>query len=90
MKSEKIYFDGLPDNYVNVSAGEAIRLFPYGKFFKGGKERNFTKELAAKFKIPHFKPPIKLGSHEDNEKGGGVIVGLEVREDGLHALPEFT
>ena len=90
MKSEKIYFDGIPDNFVNVVAGEAIRLFPFGKFYKGGKLVNFTKELAKKFKLPHFKPPIKLGSHEDNEKGGGVIVGLEVREDGLYGLPEFT
>ena len=90
MRSEKIYFDGIPDNFVNVVAGDAIRLFPFGKFFKGGKAREFTRALAKKFKIPHFKPPIKLGSHEDDAKGGGVIVGLEVREDGLYALTEFT
>ena len=89
-KAEQIYFEGIPDNFVNVVAGDAIRLFPFGKFFKGGKAREFTRELASKFKLPHFKPPIKLGSHEDSTKAGGVIVGLEVREDGLYALTEFT
>ena len=89
MKSEKIYFDGL-DKFVNLSIGEAIRLFPFGRFFKGGKEINFTKELAKKFKLPHFKPPIKLGGHDDDTKGGGKIIELEVREDGLYALPEYN
>ena len=70
--------------------GEAFRLFPFGKLVKGGKTRDITPELASKFKLPHFKPPIKLGSHDDETPAGGHIKSLEVRDDGLYAIPEFT
>lgn len=80
----------LIDKYVNVKAGEAYRLFPFGKIVKNGKVREITPEYAAKFKLPHFKPPVKLGSHEDATPAGGHIVGLEVREDGLYAVPEWN
>jgi hypothetical protein len=49
-----------------------------------------TPEYAAKFKLPHFKPAIKLGSHVDETPAGGHIVGLEVRDDGLYAIPEWN
>ncbi len=78
------------DEFVNVRPGEPFRLLPFGTLIKGGKERNITPEFAAKFKLPHFKPPIKLGSHDDETPAGGHINSLYVGEDGLYAVPEFT
>ena len=80
----------LIDDFVNVKPGKAFRLFPFGKLVKGGKIIEITKELASRFRLPHFRPPIKLGSHDDTTPAGGHIVGLEVRDDGLYAIPEFT
>lgn len=80
----------LIDNYVTVKTGEAYRLFPFGKLVKNGKAREITPEYAAKFKLPHFKPPVKLGSHNEETPAGGHIIGLEVREDGLYAVPEWN
>lgn len=78
------------DEFVNVKAGEAYRLFPFGKIVKNGKVREITPEFAATIKLPHFKPAIKLGSHEDATPAGGHILALEVRADGLYAVPEFN
>lgn len=78
------------DNFVNVTTGEPFRLFQFGRIFKNGKMREITREFASKIKLPHFKPPIKLGSHEDTTPAGGFIVGLEVRDDGLYAVPEWN
>lgn len=78
------------DEFVNVKAGEPYRLFPFGKIIKGGKVREITPEYAATIKLPHFKPAIKLGSHEDATPAGGHILDLEVRADGLYAIPEFN
>lgn len=78
------------DNFVSTQPGEAYRLLPFGPLYKGGKKRDITPELASHFKLPHFKPPIKLGSHEEVTPAGGQIVGLEVRADGLYALTELT
>ena len=78
------------EEFVNVKAGEAYRLFPFGTIVKGGKVRNITPEFAATIKLPHFKPAIKLGSHEDVTPAGGHIIGLEVRSDGLYAIPEYN
>lgn len=80
----------LLDQFATVKPGEPYRLFPYGKIVKGGKEIYFTPDLARKFKLPHFKPPIKRGSHKEETPAGGYIVGLEVREDGLYAIPEWN
>lgn len=77
-------------DYVNVSPGEAFRLLPFGKLVKDGEEREITPEMAGRFKLPHFLPPIKIGSHRDETPAGGHIKRLEVREDGLYAIPEFT
>jgi hypothetical protein len=33
---------------------------------------------------------VKLGSHEDTTPAGGHIIGLEVRGDGLYAIPEWN
>jgi hypothetical protein len=78
------------EEFVNVKAGEPYRLFPFGKIVKNGKVREITPEFAATVKLPHFKPAIKLGSHEDVTPAGGHIIGLEVRPDGLYAIPEFN
>ena len=78
------------DNYVSTKVGDAFRLFPFGKIVKNGKTREITRESAADFKLPHFRPAIKLGSHEDTTPAGGHIVALEVRDDGLYAIPEWN
>lgn len=80
----------LIDDFVSVKAGDPFRLFPFGRIVKNGKVREITRELAAKFNLPHFKPPIKLGSHNETTPAGGFIVGLEVRDDGLYAVPEWN
>lgn len=80
----------LIDNFVNVQPGEPYRLFPFGRVVKNGKVREITRELALQFKLPHFKPPIKLGSHANDQPAGGHIIGLEVRDDGLYAVPELN
>lgn len=80
----------LLDDFVNVKAGEPFRLFPFGNLVKNGKTRRITPEFAQQFKLPHFKPAIKLGSHQDVTPAGGHIIGLEVRDDGLYAVPELN
>jgi len=80
----------LVDEFVTVAPGGAYRLLPFGPIVKGGKRRVITAEFAKRFKLPHFKPPIKLGSHEDTTAAGGQIVALEVRADGLYAITELT
>jgi hypothetical protein len=80
----------LLDNYLATKTGQAYRLFPFGVIFKNGKRREITPEYAAHFKLPHFRPAVKLGSHEDATPAGGHIVGLEVRDDGLYAIPEWN
>lgn len=78
------------EEFVNTKPGEPYRLFPFGKIVKGGKVREITPEFAATIKLPHFKPAIKLGSHDDATPAGGHIVSLEVRADGLYAVPEYN
>lgn len=78
------------DNFVSTKGGAAIRILPFGKLVKGGVEREITPDVARKFRLPHFKPPIKLGSHDDETPAGGFIVGLEVGSDGLYAMTEWT
>lgn len=67
------------EEFVNVKAGEPYRLFPFGTIVKNGKKRNINPEYAATIRLPHFKPAIKLGSHEDSTPAGGHIQSLEVR-----------
>lgn len=77
----------LIDEFVTTRPGEPYRLFPFGRVVKNGKVHFITPEYAAKFSLPHFKPPIKLGSHKEETPAGGHIIGLEVRPDGLYAIP---
>ena len=82
------------DEYVATVPGDPYRLLPFGKLVKGGISHNITPEYAARFKIPHFLPPIKLGSHDETTPSGGTITKIEVRttgdNPGLYAYPEFT
>ncbi len=87
MGAESIY---LIDRFVNTRVGEPYRLFPFGLIHKNGKTINLTPEYAATVKLPHFKPPIKLGSHRDETPAGGHMLGLEVRADGLYVIPEWN
>lgn len=80
----------LLDSFVTTHPGAAYRLFPFGTLVKNGKRREITPEYAATFKLPHFKPPVKLGSHRDETPAGGHIIALEVRSDGLYAVPELN
>lgn len=80
----------LLDHFLTLSPGQPFRLFPFGKLVKGGVTREITREFAARFRLPHFKPPIKLGSHEDPTPAGGHLVGLEVHADGLYGVPEWN
>jgi len=80
----------LIDEYTTVSPGDPFRLFPFGKIVKDGREIIFTPEMAKLFRLPHFKPPIKRGSHNEDAPAGGFIIGLDVREDGLYAIPEYN
>jgi hypothetical protein len=78
------------DKFVATKPGEPYRLFPFTEITRGGVTRKITPEYAAQFKLPPFKPPVKLGSHEDTTPAGGHITRLEVREDGLYAHTELT
>jgi hypothetical protein len=80
----------LLDNYATTKPGQAYRLFPFGVIYKNGKRREITPDIASQFKLPHFRPAVKLGSHDDTTPAGGFIVGLEVRDDGLYAIPEWN
>lgn len=87
--------DRIIDNFVTTQPGQPYRLLPFGpiKRATGGPVRNLTPEMAAKFKLPHFQPPIKLGSHTEETPAGGHITALFVRNegdpktDGLWATP---
>lgn len=76
--------------FITTTAGTPFLLLPFGPLVKNGRVIEITRELAAKFKLPHFKPPIKLGSHDDETPAGGHIIGLQVGEDGLYAIPEWN
>jgi hypothetical protein len=78
------------DEFLTVTPGEPFRLLPFGVLVKNGKKRVITPEYAATFKLPHFRPPLKLGSHKEETPAGGHIVGLEVRDDGLYAVTELN
>lgn len=78
------------DKFVTTKTGEPYRLLPFGPITRGGVTHDMTPEYAARFKLPPFKPPIKLGSHEEITPAGGHLVKLEVRADGLYGYPELT
>lgn len=93
MAAERVF-----DVFVATQPGHPYRLLPFGpiKRATGGPARNLTPEMAAQFRLPHFQPPIKLGSHEDATPAGGHIASLFVRNDGdpktdgLWAAPTLT
>jgi hypothetical protein len=78
------------EHFVSTQPGEPYRLLPFGRIGRPGLDKDITPEFAKLFKLPHFKPPIKLGSHEEETPAGGHIIRLEVRDDGLYAVPELN
>ena len=87
---EQISFIEEVDNYINVKPGEPYRLFPFKTLKRGKTRHEITPDTARNFRLPHYKPAIKLGSHNETTPAGGHIVALEVRSDGLYAIPEFN
>ena len=75
---------------VNVKAGEPYLYLEYGDLYYKGEKEVFTPEIASKFKLPPWKPAIKIGSHDKDAPAAGHIVGFELRDDGLYVVPEFT
>ena len=78
------------DKFVSVKPGEMYRWLPFGTITKGGRKLVVDQEFAAGLKLPHFRPPIKLGSHEEFTPAGGHIVAFEVRSDGIYVQPEYN
>lgn len=78
------------ENFVTTKPGDPYLWMPFGVIKKGNATRNVTPELAAKFKLPHFKPPIKLGSHDEITPAGGHIAAFEIRADGIWVTPELV
>lgn len=85
-QTEKVF---LPDEFVTITPGEPIPLFPLKPIFKGGKKIDIA-AIARNIRLPHFKPAIKLGSHADDAPAAGHIIGLEVRDGHLWGLTEWT
>ena len=77
-------------NYDKAAGIIKIRLFPFGKVYKGENVYDITPEMASRFHLPHFKPPLKLGSHKEETASGGSFVSLEVGSDGLYGLVSLT
>jgi hypothetical protein len=75
---------------VSAKAGEPYLWMQYGPIWKDGKLHNVTPEYAQQFKLPPFKPPVKLGSHADDAPAGGHILKHELREDGIWVYPEYV
>ena len=90
MSKSTYLIDLQPVTFTNLTPGEAIRLFPFGELHKDGTVHHITPEYAKQFKLPPWKPAIKLGSHEDKTPAGAYINGLDVREDGLYAIIDVT
>lgn len=78
------------DQYLTVTPGEPFPLLRVGRLVKNGKVRDVTAELLQQFKLPHFKPAIKRGSHADDAPASGFIKGLEYRDSVLWAIPEWN
>jgi len=85
MDKEQVF---IAENYLTVTAGEPIRLFPLKNIFKNGQKRGA--ELIAALRLPHFKPVIKLGSHADNAPAAGHIASLEIKNGYLWGIPEWN
>lgn len=86
--TEHIYIFEEMDEFAAVKPGEPFRLFKFGDIYKSGRKRTVSKDK--RFKLPDFKPAIKLGSHKEETEAGGFIRSLEYRDDGVYAVPEWT
>lgn len=89
-QTEQIYFldDSGDIEEFAFKMGDPIRLFKWGDLFKGGKK--FTIAPGQGWKLPKFKAPIKMGSHDAKTPAGGWLTRLYDGDDGLYAVPEFN
>ena len=76
--------------FAATKAGDPYLWMPYGPITKNGETILVDRNYAAKFKLPHFKPPIKLGSHDEPTPAGGHIISYELRDDGIWVTPELV
>jgi len=89
LKGKDIDFVYLPTEYATVvEPGDPLPLFPLVSIFKNGVER--TAEIISKLKLPHFLPPVKLGSHEEGTPAGAHIKGLFIRDGMVWGTPEMN
>lgn len=66
------------------------RWLPFGTITKNGRSLVVDEKFAAALKLPHFRPPIKLGSHDELTPAGGHILAFETRADGIYVMPEYN
>lgn len=78
----------LLDSFVTTTAGQPIRLFPYGQVIKNGRKHVISPTTP--FRLPHFRPPIKLGSHDAETPAGGHLLSIFPGKDGWYGRPEYT
>ena len=85
-----------PFKYV---AGAPFRIFPVGEFKRGDRTLDLTKERLAEMKSnyeanrPRWKAPIYGGHPTETQPDPpklGNVSSLELRDDGLYALPEYN
>lgn len=83
----------------DYSAGKPFRIFPIKKAKRGDREIDVTRERLAQMKEnyesdrPRWKIPIYAGHPTDTNPDPpklGNAASLELRDDGLYAVPEYT
>lgn len=92
MQNESVFLiDGFSAATINERDMEVkIRLFPFGVIYKDGISKQIDREYASKFRLPHYQPPLKIGSHKQEAVGGGKYYALEVGDDGLYGLAKLN
>ena len=80
-------------------AGKPFRVMPLGTFKRGERTLTITKDnlqqMAANFENgrPRWKVPVYFGhptAEQPDPPKAGNIASVEVRDDGLYAVPEYT
>lgn len=80
-------------------AGKPFRVMPLGTFKRGDRTLTITKDdlqqMAANFEggRPRWKVPLYFGhptAEQPDPPKAGNVASVEVRDDGLYAVPEYT
>jgi len=80
-------------------AGKPFRVMPLGTFKRGDRTLTITKDdlaqMAANFEggRPRWKVPVYFGhptAEQPDPPKAGNVASVEVRDDGLYAVPEYT